>query len=91
MRRNFASDIGFMGKAGRSRARVTRIGGQIAMVQAKAQATQSYVSAINSFSSAFSGGGPGSGVNRAPSFGSGRVTSMPSVFNQNRTPSYGFR
>jgi len=57
MRRNFASDIGYMGKAGRSRSRVTRMGGQVAQAQANASATQGYLSALGSFNKAFSGGG----------------------------------
>jgi hypothetical protein len=53
MKRNFATDLGFMGKQGRSRAKVTRMGGQVAAMQANAAATSSYASAISSFGSAY--------------------------------------
>jgi len=53
MKRNFATDLGFMGKQGRSRAKVTRMGGQVAAMQANAAATSSYASAVSSFGSAY--------------------------------------
>ncbi len=53
MKRNFATDLGFMGKQGRSREKVARLGGQVAAAQASAAATSSYASAVTSFGSAF--------------------------------------
>lgn len=54
MKRNFATDLGFTGRQGRSRAKVTRMGGQVAASQANAAATSSYASAVSSFGSAYS-------------------------------------
>lgn len=53
MKRSFATDIGYMSEAGRSRARVARMGGKVAAAQAKAGATASYASAFSTASSAF--------------------------------------
>ncbi len=52
MKRNFATDIAWQGKEGRSRARVTRMGGQVAKAQAYAGALASVGSAFGSFAKA---------------------------------------
>jgi len=52
MKRNFASEISWMGKEGRSRAKVMRMGGQVAKAQAYAGGAQSYASAASSFAGA---------------------------------------
>ena len=52
MKRTFAKDIAWQGKEGRSRARVTRMGGQVAKAQAYAGALASVGSAVGSFAKA---------------------------------------
>jgi len=53
MKRTFAKDIAWQGKEGRSRARVTRMGGQVAKAQAYAGAMASVGRAAGSFGSAY--------------------------------------
>lgn len=56
MKRNFAEDIAWQGRQGRSRAKVARLGGQVAKATAYAGASASYASAASSFASAYRGG-----------------------------------
>ena len=55
MKRTFAEDIAYKGKEGKSRAKVARMGGQVARAQAQAGAIASIGSAVGSFASAYGG------------------------------------
>ena len=55
MKRTFSEDIAWQGKEGRSRARVARMGGQVAKAQAYAGALASVGAAVGSFAKASGG------------------------------------